>query len=325
MKNVLSQDEVDSLLEGISEGKVKTEPEVPEEEEKLKAYDFTRQAGPVHQRMPTLGIINERLIGFLKTSLSAATRSVIDVNITEIESVKFGEFSRSIPIPTSLNIFKMEPLRGHALLILEASLVFAFVDTFFGGKGVGHVKLEGRAFTSIEVKIINKIVKDILDDLQKAWSDVHDLKMIFTRSEVDPQFAGITTPNDMAVVIRFAVDLENNSGTMTICIPYSTIESIRDKLTQRFQEEKIEVDTRWRKHIAEKVRDLALDVSCTLGATKISGREILEMKTGDVIQLEQKTSRPIMVNIKGIPKFLGYPGTCNKKKAVKIEQRINKE
>lgn len=324
MPNVLSQDEVDSLLGGISEGKVKTEPDVPEKDQELKTFDFTRQAGPMHQRLPTLGIINERFIGLLKASLSSATRSIIDVNISEIESIKFAEFTRSVPLPTSLNIFKIEPLRGFALLVLEGSLVFAFVDTFFGGKSVSHVRLEGKSFTTIEIKIVEKLVKIILGNLQHAWSDVHKVEMVFTRSEIDPQFAGIATPNDMVIAIRFSVDLENASGEMTVCIPYSTIEPIREKLRHRFHGETLEVDQAWTRHVEEKIKEMTIGLSCTLGTAKITGRELLEMKVNDVIQLDQKVSDPIIVSVEGIPKFKGYPGTSNKKKAIRIEERVSR-
>jgi flagellar motor switch protein FliM len=325
MANVLSQDEVDSLLDGISEGKVKTEADVPERDKGLKIFDFARQAGPIHQRLPTLGIINERFIGFLKASLSAATRSVIDVNISDVESIKFAEFTRSIPLPTSLNIFKMEPLRGFALLVLEGSLVFAFVDTFFGGKSVSHVRLEGKSFTTIETKIVNKLVKIILGDLQHAWSDIHKVEMVFARTEIDPQFAGIATPNDMVVVVRLSIDLENASGEMTVCIPYSTIEPIRDKLRHRFHGEKLEVDQRWRTHIEKKIMGMTVDLGCTLGMANITARELMEMKVDDVIQLDQRVSDPVIICVEGIPKFKGYPGTSNKKKAIRIEERIGKE
>jgi len=324
MANVLSQDEVDSLLEGISDGKVKTEPEIPERDEELRVYDFLRQAGPVHLNLPSLGIINERFVGFLKTSLSNVTRSVIDVDVSDIDSVKFGEFCRSIPLPTSLNIFKIEPLRGFALLVLEGSLVFAFVDTLFGGKCESHVKLEGKSFTTIEVKMIDKIVKVILGDLEHAWSDVYKVKMVFTRSEVDPQFAGIATPNDMVIAIKLGVDLENASGVMTVCIPYSTIEPIREKLRHKFQGERLEVDQRWRRYIEEKIRELTINLSCTLGMAKITGRELLEMKIGDVIQMDQKISDQVILRVEGIPKFKGYPGSYNKKKAIKIKSKLSK-
>jgi len=327
MANILSQDEVDSLLGGIDEGKVQIETDIPESENKegLEVYNFGMQVGPTHLKMPTLGIINERFVTFLRKSLSAATAMDIDVNISSVDSAKFGDFCRSIPVPTSLNIFKMEPLRGSALLVLEGPLVFSFVDTLFGGRAVSHVKLEGKTFTTIEKKIIDKIVKIILDDLQQAWSDVHEVKMVFARSEIDPQFAAIATPNDMIIATRFMIDLQNVSGTMTICIPYPTLEPIRDKLKRKFQGEKLEIDQMWTRYIKEKVKELKINLSCTLGKAGITGRELLEMKVSDVIQLDQEVSDPVIISVEGVPKFIGYPGTCNKRKAIKIKERVNKE
>ena len=327
MANILSQDEVDSLLGGIDEGKVQIETDISESEKKegLEVYNFGMQAGPTHLRMPTLGIINERFVTFLMKSLSVATAMDIGVNISSVDSVKFGDFCRSIPVPTNLNIFKMEPLRGSALLVLEGPLVFSFVDTLFGGRAVSHVKLEGRIFTTIEKKIIDKIVKIILDDLQQAWSDVHEVKMAFARSEIDPQFAAIATPNDMVIATRFMIDLQNVSGTMTICIPYPTLEPIRDKLKRKFQGEKLEVDQKWKRYITEKVKELKINLSCALGKAGITGREVLEMKVGDVMQLDKKMSDPVIVSVEGVPKFIGYPGTFNKRKAIKIKKRADKE
>ena len=219
MANILSQDEVDSLLDGISDGKVEVETDVPESSEAVTAYDFSTSAGPVHLRMPALNIVNERFVGLLRASLPIVSRSVVDVNLAAIESVKFGDFSRSVPLPASLNIFQMEPLRGFSLLVLEGSLVFSFVENLFGGTGAGHVKLEGRQFTSIETKIVEKVVKRILDDLQKAWSEIKEVKAIFTRSEMDPQFVGIVTPEDVVVVNKFTIDLEYGCSSTRVRHP----------------------------------------------------------------------------------------------------------
>jgi flagellar motor switch protein FliM len=185
MGNVLSQDEVDSLLSGISEGKVETETDVPEKSKEIKAYDFNVPAGPLHLRMPALGIINERLVAFLRTSLPILSRNVVDVILTSTESVKFNEFCLSLPVLSSLNIFSLEPLRGHFLVVLESNLVFSFVDSLFGGKGVSSVELEGRCFTAIETKIVERIVKIILGDIQQAWSDVYEVKTVFSHSETE--------------------------------------------------------------------------------------------------------------------------------------------
>jgi flagellar motor switch protein FliM len=325
MGNVLSQDEVDSLLGGVTDGTVQTETDVPATSEAVDTYDFGMQTGPIHQRMPGLGIIYERLVGLLRASLSLATQSGIDVNLSSTDSVKFGEFCRSLPLPASLNIFKIEPLRGFSLLILEGPLVFSFVDSFFGGKGVSHVKLEGRGFTTIETKIIEKIVKIVLEDLRKAWSDIYTITPVLTRSEMDPQFAAVVSPDDVVIASKFMVDLENTSGAITICYPHSTIEPIRDKLKNRFQSDKSEIDHSWRKYAEKKIRELPVDISCILGTAKIKGKQLLSMKVDDVIPLDQKTTDMITVSIEGIPKFKGYPGAISGNKAVQIVERIKKE
>jgi flagellar motor switch protein FliM len=279
-------------------------------------------AGPVHLRLPALGIINERLVGLLRTNLQAASRSVIDVNLGSTETVKLSDFYLSLPMPSSLNIFSIKPLRGYSLIVLEGPLVFSFVDSLFGGKGVSHVKLEGRLFTKIETKIVEKIVKVILNDLQKAWSDVHEIQASFIRSEMDPQFVNIGTPEDLAIVNKYEVQLENGNGFITICIPYPNIKPIKEKLKNKFRSQKKEVDQSWRKYIQERIKEMMVELSCTMGEAKINGGDLLSMKVDDVIMLDQTMGNTVIVNVEKIPKFKGYPGACNKKKAVKIIDRL---
>ena len=325
MANVLSQEEVDSLLNGIGDGQVETETDVPEADEGLKQQVFGKDGGPVHLKMPALGIINERFITTLNTGLSAATGSMIDVNITDVDSVRYGEFCRSLPLPSSLNIFKMTPLRGFALLVLEGSLVYAFVDTFFGGKNTNQVKLEGKSFTAIEVRIVERVVSIVLENLQQAWLDIYPVDLVFTRTEIDPQFAGIATPEDMIVANRFSIDIGNFLGAMTICLPYATLEPIRPELGNTFQGENVEVDHGWRGYLESKIRDLDITLNCTLGTAKVSGREVLEMKVGDVIQLQQSPRDSMIVSTEGLPKFKGTYGTQNNKNAVRIVERISED
>ena len=322
MGNILSQDEVDSLLDGITEGKVETETDISEESQSVEVYDFSKPAGPVHLRLPALGIINERLSGLLRTDLQSASRSVIDVNISSTETVKFSDFCLSLPMPSSLNIFGIKPLRGYSLIVLEGSLVFSFVDSLFGGKGISHVKLEGRRFTTIETRIVEKIVNIILGDFQKAWSDVYEVETVFVRSEMDPQFVGIGAPDDEVIVNKYEVQLENGNGVITICIPYSSIKPIAEKLKNKFRREKMEVDSTWKKYLEEKVLETTVEVSCTMGKATINGGELLNLKIDDVILLDPKTGNTVTVNVEHLPKFRGFPGACNKKKAVKIIERI---
>ena len=322
MGNILSQDEVDSLLDGITEGKVETETDVKEGSPSVEVYDFSMPAGPVHLRLPALGIINERLIGLLRTDLQLASRAFIDVNLASTETVKFSDFYLSLPMPSSLNIFSINPLRGFSLIVLEGPLVFSFVDSLFGGTGVSHVKLEGRLFTKIETKIVEKIVKIILNDFQKAWSDVFEINAVFIRSEMDPQFVGIGTPEDLVIVNKFEVQLENGNGFITICIPYSSIKPIKEKLKNKFRSEKMDIDQSWKRYIQERIQETMVELSCTMGMAKINGADLLSMKVDDVIMLDEKFGNSVIVNVENIPKFKGYPGACNKKKAVKIIDRL---
>ena len=322
MGNILSQDEVDSLLDGITEGKVETETDVGEKSTTVEVYDFSMPAGPVHLRLPALRIINERLVGLLRTNLQVASRSVIDVNLVSTETVKFSEFYLSLPMPSSLNIFSIEPLRGFSLVVLEGPLVFSFVDSLFGGTGVSHVKLEGRLFTKIETKIVEKIVKIILDDFQKAWLDVCEINAEFVRSEMDPQFVGIGAPEDLVIVNKYEVQLENGNGLITISIPYSSIKPIEEKLKTKFKREKMRIDQSSKKYIQDRIKQTMVELSCTMGMAKINGAELLSMKVDDVIMLDQKSGNIVTVNVENIAKFKGYPGACNKKKAVKIIHKI---
>lgn len=325
MGSVLSQDEVDSLLGGISKGKVETEADVPAENQGLEVYDFSQTNGPVHNRLPGLGIINERFVTFLRESLSSSTGLGIDITIAATESVKFGDFCRSLPLPTSFNIFKMEPLRGFALLVLEGPLVFSFVDTLFGGRGASHVKVEGRGFTTIETTIIQKIVHLILKDLERAWSEFYNIKTSFKRSEMDPQFAAIVPRSDAVIVNKFTVELENASGLITICTPHSAIEPVKEKLKKGLEEQVLEVDQAARHSIEKRLKELSVNMSCTLGWANLNGRELLELKVDDVIPLEQKVGDPVVVMVEGVEKFCGYPGSHNSRKAIKIIERSSEE
>jgi flagellar motor switch protein FliM len=325
MGNVLSQDEVDSLLGGINDGKVKTETNTPETGKGLEIYDFTSKARPSQDSMSFLGVINERFVDFLRASLTAATGSIVEATTSSAEPVEFDEFCHSIKPSASMNVFKMGPLKGSALLVLEGSLVFAFVDTFFGGEGASQAELEEREFTAIEGRIIQKVVTIILRDLEQAWAGVQKLKMSLTSSEIDSQVTTVAKPNDLVLVNRFIIELGNTSGSMTLCVPYGTIEPISSKLRRGLGNEEVEIDQTWRKHFAEKIRELTVGLRCTLGTAKITGRELLGLKVDDVIALDKGVGDVITVSVEDVPKFKGFPGVFNNKQAIRISGRLSKE
>jgi flagellar motor switch protein FliM len=323
MANVLSQDEVDSLLGGIDAGSVATETDVPEDGDTVQVYNFAAESGPLN--LPTFQVINERLTGFLRDRLSVITKKNIDVKLVSNQLVRFEEFCRSLPLPASLNVFRIDPLRGASLLVLEGRLVFSFVEIFFGGKGLNPWKLEGRAFTPIETKIIEKICGIILEEYQSVWQEVHDVNMVFSHSEIDPQFTQITEPDEMVISTRITISLPNSSGVLFFCIPFAAIEPVKEKLKQKAGYEPRGTDTAWQASLLQKIQKVPLEVSCVLGTATINAGDLLALDVEDVIMLDQKTSQSVVVKIEDIPKFKGIPGACNKNMAVRIIETIQKE
>ncbi|MFQ5560825.1 MAG: flagellar motor switch protein FliM [Nitrospinota bacterium] len=324
MSQVLSQDEVDALLRGVTDGEVETESDDTLDDSGVISYDLTSQERIIRGRMPTLDIINQRFSRLFRNSLSTSLRKILDVSTVSTDTVKFGEFLKSLPVPASIHIFKMEPLRGFALFIAESKLVFALVDSFFGGSGSSAMKIEGRDFTTIEQRMIKKVILMALTDFEKAWKPVHDVSVSFVRSEINPQFASIVPPTDVVVVILFEIEMDQVSGTMTVCLPYSTIEAVIGKLRAGFQSDQLEVDQAWIERLRERLTEAEVEVTVELGTTTVSGRDLVEFKQGDVIQLSNDIAEQLVVKIEGVPKFLGYPGTAKGSKAVQVSSVITK-
>ena len=245
MEKILSQDEVDALLKGLSDGDIETTQGKRSGQENVRSFDLANQDKIVRGRMPTLDIINDRFAKIHRISLSGSLRRMLDINVCQAEMIKFGEFIRTLPVPTSLHILKMEPLRGHVLFMIESRLIFNLVDCFFGGTGKGSYKIEGRDFTSIEYRVINKVVKQVLQDLDQAWQPITAVSFGFVRSEVNPQFATIIPPTDVVIVVRYELEMDRMMGRMALVLPYSTIEPIRSKLYASFQSDQLEVDDEW--------------------------------------------------------------------------------
>jgi len=324
MSKILNQDEVDALLRGISGGEIETEEEAAAETKGFVAFDLANQDRIIRGRMPVLEIINDRFSRLCTSALANTMRKRVDVNPISIDMSKFGDFLRSLPVPTSINIFKIDPLRGNALLVVDTRLVFSLVENFFGGAG-SQPKIEGRDFTPIEQSIIVKVVKIILANLEDAWRPVHEVSIELLRSEINPQFATIVPPSDVVVVISFEVELENALGSMVLALPYATIEPIRSKLYAAFQTERLEIDHAWISRFRDRLMETPIDLNVTFGTTQITGRQLLEMKTGDILMLDQDEDDLLTGRIHGILKFYGLPGFVKGNKAFKIvkEQELN--
>ena len=324
MAQVLSQDEVDALLRGVTDGEIETETDEGRDESEVISYDLTIQERIIRGKMPTLDIINQRFSRLFRISLLNSLRKVVDIKPVSTDTVKFGDFIKSLSVPASLNIFRMEPLRGFALLVAESKIVFSFVDTFFGGSGEGSAKIEGRDFTQIEQRLIKRVILNALSDLEEAWKPVHQLNISFVRSEVNPQFAAIVPITDVVIIIMFEVEMEHTSGTITFCIPYSTVEPIIAKLRTGFQSDQLEVDKTWLLRLRERLKEAEVEIVVELGSRELMTRDLIKLGVGDVIQLGNDVTNELAIMVEGVPKFKGFPGVSKGNKAIQISSTITR-
>ena len=317
MSKILEQDEVDALLRGLSGGDVETETEIPEDDSGVVAFDLANQDRIIRGRMPVLEIVNDRFARLCTNALANTMRKRVDINPISIDMSKFGDFMRSLPVPTSISIFKMDPLRGNALLVVDSRLVFALVENFFGGAG-SQPKVEGRDFTPIEQAIVERVVKIALANMEESWKPVHEVHVEMVRTEVNPQFAAIVPPSDVVIVVTFEVELENAIGSLIVCLPYATMEPIRSKLHASFQSERLEVDHVWINRFKERLMETPVEMVVRMGKTTISGRQLLYLQEGDIILLDTDEDELLEAEVEGVRKFQGLPGRVKGNKSFQV-------
>lgn len=318
-EDFLSQDEVDALLKGATG----ESDEVQEEEDRggIRPYNIATQERIVRGRMPTYEIINERFARLFRIGLFNFMRRAVDISVSPVKVIKFSEFVRNLMVPTNLNMIHIKPLRGTALLVFDPNLIFLIVDSLFGGDGRYHTRVEGRDFTQTEQRIIQRLLEVVFEDYEKAWKPVYPVKFEYIRSEMNPQFATIATPNEVVVTVTFDIDMGNQGGEFHVCIPYSMIEPIRDTLYSALQGDHLEVDKRWIKLLSQQVQGAEVELIANLGQTKVTFEQILSMQTGDIIPLEIPKS--ITAHIDGVPVLDCRYGTMNGRYALKVNRMVS--
>jgi flagellar motor switch protein FliM len=318
---LLSQDEIDALLHGVDSGKVDTEPP-PAAPGEARSFDFATQDRIVRGRMPTLEMVNERFARLFRIGLFNMLRRQPELTVVGIEMVKFGEYTHSLFVPTSLNLVRVKPLRGTALFIFEPRLVFSVVENFFGGDGKLKTKIEGREFTPTENRVIQLLVRQAFTDLLEAWSPVLNLEFEYLNSEVNPHFANIVSPSEIVCVSKFLIELEGGGGHLHITFPYSMIEPIRDLLDAGLQSDRTDKDERWPITLREQIQNAELELETELANATISLRDLMRLKAGDIIPVNMPKSVDLCVE--GVPVYRGQFGVANGHNAVRIEEVIRR-
>lgn len=324
MGSVMTQDEVDALLKGVESDDVVSEAEDDEEynPEDVVSFDLTAQDRIIRGRMPTLEIIHDRFVRLFRLTLSNTLRRVVDINVRSTELIKFGEFIKNLPVPTSMNLFRMTPLRGNAMIVFETRLVFSLVEMFFGGGVESEAKTEGRDFTEIESRMIKRVIISGLEDLQTSWRPVFPVQINYSRTEVNPQFVSIVPHSEIVIVVTFDIEIGRTPMAITICVPYSMIEPIRTRLNAGFQSEQDEKDNTWSNRFKQNLQNVDVELIAKLGEMNISVRDFLNLQKDDILYLEHETKNPISIEVNGVKKFTGFQGSYKGHKAINIEELI---
>jgi flagellar motor switch protein FliM len=317
-KDILSQDEVDALLNGVT-GQT-DEPAEAEDTGGIRPYNLATQERIVRGRMPTLEIINERFARLLRIGLFNFVRRTAEISVGPVRVLKYSEFVRNLVVPTNLNLVQVKPLRGTALLIFNPDLVYLVIDNLFGGNGQFHTRVEGRDFTLTEQRMIQRMLAVVFEELEKAWAPVHPLKLEYVRSEMNTQFANIATPNEIVVVTTYNIELGAAGGEFHICMPYAMLEPIRDVLCSALQGEQMDVDKRWVKLLSKQVQSADVELVVNLGHAELTVQQLLNMQLGDVISLD--VAKPLLAEVDSVPVMECKCGVFNGQYALQVDRLL---
>ncbi|MFT6977389.1 flagellar motor switch protein FliM [Shewanella sp. Actino-trap-3] len=317
MSDLLSQDEIDALLHGVDDV---DDDEIEENSADAQSYDFSSQDRIVRGRMPTLEIVNERFARHLRISMFNMMRRAAEVSINGVQMLKFGEYVHTLFVPTSLNMVRFSPLKGTALITMEARLVFILVDNFFGGDGRFHAKIEGREFTPTERRIVQLLLKIIFEDYKEAWSPVMDVEFEYLDSEVNPAMANIVSPTEVVVINSFHIEVDGGGGDFHITMPYSMIEPIRELLDAGVQSDKQDTDMRWSQALRDEIMDVKVGIDVNVVEHEVTLRDVMGFKAGDIIPIE--LPEHIMMKIEDLPTYRCKMGKSRDNLAVKISEKI---
>lgn len=321
-QQILSQDEVDALLQGITGESQTLEREVIDKSV-TRNYNLADQERIVRGRMPTLEIINERFARNIRIGMFNLIRKSPEVAIGAIKVQKFSAFLREIVVPTNFNLVSVRPLRGSGLIVCDPALIFAVIDALFGGSGKFHTRIEGRDFSMTEHRIILRVVDLVINEYKKAWQGVYPLELEYQRSEMQPQFASIASPNEVVVATSFTLELGDISGTIHLCIPYSTLEPIRDVLYSSVQGESAEPDRRWVNLLTQQIQSAEVELVAEMAKAPATVEQLLSFQVGDFIELDLHPS--IEVKVSGVPVLECHYGISNGRYALKVDQLLTNQ
>jgi flagellar motor switch protein FliM len=310
---VLNQAEIDSLL-GFDDG--------PSGTASQSGIERIISSGLVaYERLPMLEIVFDRLVRLMSTTLRNFTSDNVEVSIDAMTSLRFGDYLNSIPLPAMLAVFKAEQWDNHGLIVVDSSLIYSTVDVLLGGRrGTAAMRIEGRPYTTIERKLVERLIGVVLGDLHAAFEPLCPVDFRFDRLEVNPRFAAVSRLSNAAVLAKLRVDMEDRGGRLEILLPYATLEPVRELLLQQFMGERFGRDSIWETHLAEELRQTEVALDVVLDEQTLSLQQMLRLQVGDRITLASPPGAPVRLRCGEVALFEGQLGRRENRLAVRIER-----
>lgn len=314
---ILNQDEIDSLLGFDDDG---------ESEETSGVMALINSAMVNYERLPMLDIVFDRLVRLMSTSLRNLTSDNVEVSLDQVSTVRFGDYMNSIPLPAMLSVFKAEEWDNNGLLVTDSALIYSIVDVLLGGrKGTPAIRVEGRPYTTIETKLVEKMVAVTLGDLSSAFDPLAPVSFNLDRMETNPRFATITQSGNACVLARLRVDMGDRGGRAEVLIPYATLEPIRELLLQMFMGEKFGRDSIWENHLTLELHKTDVQLQAILGEKTLPLGEMLNWKIGTTVMFQTRMEEDLELRCGHLPMFTGPVGQKQEHIAVQIENYIEPE
>ncbi|MEJ2157576.1 MAG: flagellar motor switch protein FliM [Desulfobacteraceae bacterium] len=313
---ILSQEEIDALLNAMDSGEVSIEEEVEEEtSSEARSYDLTAQSLMLRDQFDALDEVYDKFINLLNVSLSSSLQLPLEAKMVSKEIVKFGEFLQAFANPTGFSIYTMEPLIGSALMAVEPNLGFAIIDCMFGGDGKPLKNI--REFTQIEKRMLQKFYSEILKELERAWQVAYGIRFVQKKTETKPEFVNLVSPGDLVLTFVISISGENFTGNIHICTPFLMLEPIKDKLSSRYLREKDRAHV-FRDQLGMLLKDTQVNLVAELGMTVRTIGQILEMEIDDIVKINTGPQDPVKIKVEGVPKYRGTPGVIKGNRAIQI-------
>lgn len=313
---LMSQDEIDTML-GFSSG---------DDKDARNGIQAIVESGSVaYERLPMLEIIFERLVRLLSTSLRNFFTDNVEVTLESIRSVRFGDYINSISLPALLSVFKAEEWDNFGLVTVDASLIYSVLDAMFGGRrGQLAPRIDGRPFTSIEIRMLQRVIELILGDAEAAFRPLSPVRFTLDRVESNPRFVSITRPANAAIRVELKFDMEGRGGALHLLLPYATIEPIRELLLESFMGEKLGRDPIWENHLATEVWQTGVDVTCVLHETKMPLKRVMKLEIGDTLMFDARPDSTVSLRCGDFTLSEGRLGRVDDKIAVQVVHPLNR-